>query len=40
MMQKATSEAYLLCNLFPQVNQVMSKADTWADHHMCVRMAV
>jgi hypothetical protein len=26
-MQKAMSEAYLLCNLSPQVNQVISKAD-------------
>jgi hypothetical protein len=38
--KKATSEAYLLCNLSPQVNQVMSKADKWTDHHTCVRMAV
>jgi hypothetical protein len=32
-MQKAMSEAYLLCNPSPQVNQVISKADKWTDHH-------
>ena len=30
----------LLSKLFLQVNQVMSKADKWTDHRMCVRKAV
>jgi hypothetical protein len=38
--RQATSEAYLLCNPSPQVNQVMSKADKWTDCCTCVRMAV
>ncbi len=38
--KKAMSEAYLLCNPSPQVNQVISKTDKWTDHCTCVCMAV
>jgi hypothetical protein len=40
-MQKATSEAYLLCNPSPQVNQVISKADKMnRPSHMCTHGCV
>jgi hypothetical protein len=40
--KKTTSEAYLLCNPSPQVNQVMSKADKWTEwlSHVCTHGCV